>query len=188
MLGVFGAARPTDCFLSIGTGIDANSDLVQPGKYRVPLLSTVESFASVGGNTETMHILFQGLIDAFAPWPGKPKYWRLNVHKVIKTWSDVNVPDYVKKQHDHTRENYEKIPKLDDVEGAKGGFMDMLEEYVKGAEVKESIENCSNALKHKETGAVGQLTIQMGWKDRYEEATWEYWRGRPAIQEATVEA
>lgn len=37
------------------------------------------SFASIATNTESTHLLFSGLIKAFAPRPGSEKYWRLNV-------------------------------------------------------------------------------------------------------------
>jgi hypothetical protein len=42
ILGVFGATRQIDCFLSIRTGIDANIALLQPGKYRVPAPDTLK--------------------------------------------------------------------------------------------------------------------------------------------------
>ncbi|KAK4140617.1 FabD/lysophospholipase-like protein [Dichotomopilus funicola] len=175
ILGVFGATRPTDCFLSIGTGIDANSTLVQPGKYRVPLPSTLQSFVSVATNTEIMHILFQGLIDAFAPWAGKRKYWRLNVYKVIQEWYEKVEPRWFernvlgrKDQVVHHSQDYEAIPKFNDPKEAKEKLMEMLEEYVQDVEVKESIKKCAEALGTKKRATApdtGSCAIAPGTKN-----------------------
>lgn len=47
----------------------------QPG---LTFVQAMLSFASVATNTESTHLLFSGLIKAFAPHPGAEKYWRLN--------------------------------------------------------------------------------------------------------------
>jgi hypothetical protein len=153
MLGVFGATRPTDCFLSIGTGIDANSALIQPGKYRVPLPGSLRSFANVATNGEMMHVLFRGLINAFAPWPGKQKYWRLNVHKVVEAWYETIHPGWFDRyflwrgdQVVYHHQNYEAMPGLDNAQAARERLMDMLREYLGQVQVGESIRDCAIAL------------------------------------------
>lgn len=78
VLSEYGQLRAADCFLSIGTGMAPNVPVSQPG---LTFYKAMLSFASIATNTESTHLLFSGLINAFAPNPGKEKYWRLNVAK-----------------------------------------------------------------------------------------------------------
>ncbi|KAJ6011672.1 hypothetical protein N7451_003084 [Penicillium sp. IBT 35674x] len=78
VLGVYGPTRETDCFLSIGTGMASNVAVAQPG---FNFKGAMMSFASIATNTESTHLLFRYLVDAFAPSPQVKKYWRLNVAK-----------------------------------------------------------------------------------------------------------
>ncbi|GME65109.1 FabD/lysophospholipase-like protein [Neofusicoccum parvum] len=89
IVGVFGPSRPTQCFLSIGTGI--------PGKVPLPdnlardPYNGMIALSSVATNTEMTHVLFQTLVDSFAPDAGQTKYWRLNIkdqimHEVEEGW------------------------------------------------------------------------------------------------------
>jgi hypothetical protein len=39
----------------------------------------IEEFAGVATNTQLMHLLFQALVDAYAPESGRQKYWHLNI-------------------------------------------------------------------------------------------------------------
>ena len=55
-----------------------NVPIDQPG---LTFVKAMLSFASVATNTESTHLLFSGLIKAFAHRPGAEKYWRLNVSK-----------------------------------------------------------------------------------------------------------
>lgn len=146
MLGVFGAVRPTDCFLSIGTGIGANNALKQPKRW--PSFDVTKSFASVATNAEIMHVLFSCLIDAFAPPSRTTKYWRLNVHKVIEQWNEAIQSGFIRKTTVQKRhpQDYEAIPELDDVEGARTKFMDMLRSYLEEKDVQASIDACAAAL------------------------------------------
>ncbi|KAG9649344.1 hypothetical protein KCU95_g15836, partial [Aureobasidium melanogenum] len=59
VLSVFGPTRPTNCFLSIGTGIAKNVGINS-------LLSLPEALASAATNSELTHILFRTLLDAYA--------------------------------------------------------------------------------------------------------------------------
>ncbi|KAK6531861.1 hypothetical protein TWF694_003026 [Orbilia ellipsospora] len=87
MLAVFGPARPTNCFLSIGTGRAKNQSLPEPGKL-LKAKHTLEALASIATNTEITHILFRTLINAFAPKTIAKKYWRLNFGKHIGDWDE----------------------------------------------------------------------------------------------------
>ncbi|CEJ54942.1 hypothetical protein PMG11_01228 [Penicillium brasilianum] len=81
VLGVYGPTRETDCFLSIGTGMASNVAVAQPG---FNFKGAMMSFSSIATNTESTHLLFRYLVDAFAPCPQIKKYWRLNVVKEKK--------------------------------------------------------------------------------------------------------
>ncbi|KAI1176857.1 acyl transferase/acyl hydrolase/lysophospholipase [Nemania sp. FL0916] len=148
MLGVFGAARATGCFLSLGTGIDANLALIQPGK--IPAFSAMASFAAVATNAELMHSVFRGLIDAYAPLPQTPKYWRLSVYKAVEEWYATIEPGsldkYFVEGSEETPRDYEPIPKFDDPKGARGRLMEMVNEYLERKDVEMSIEACADAL------------------------------------------
>jgi hypothetical protein len=80
MLSVYGAARTTNCFLSIGTGVPLTETL---SEFTVPKATTVSSIAT---NSELPNILFRSLINAFAPAGMIKKYWRLNVGDGLPDW------------------------------------------------------------------------------------------------------
>ncbi|KAB8276500.1 acyl transferase/acyl hydrolase/lysophospholipase [Aspergillus minisclerotigenes] len=61
VLSVFGAGRPIDCILSIGTGIPKNQ---VPGES---VKGAITGLGSAITNTELANILFRTLIDAYAP-------------------------------------------------------------------------------------------------------------------------
>lgn len=84
VIRVYGPTRPTDCFLSIGTGIPASetleelrlTDWINPKK----LAHFASVLSSIATNTQITHILFGTLINSLAPVAGKlTKYWRLNI-------------------------------------------------------------------------------------------------------------
>jgi hypothetical protein len=124
VLGVFGPARSTSCFLSIGTGMPANKALTKPhltGDHDVE-----QAFASIATNTEIVNILFRSLINAFAPAAQAKKYWRMNVgHKL---------PD---------KDDYESVGDLDDV-GALKKLIEMTDEYILAQD--DAIDECAKAL------------------------------------------
>lgn len=106
MLDVFGAARTTDCFLSIGTGIPQNKALGKAGILFNNELA--EGFASAATNSQLTHVLFKTLINAYAPRPTNKKYWRLNIGEETK------------------ENNYKDVGELDDV-----GKIDMIRAMTK---------------------------------------------------------
>ncbi|KZL86140.1 protein kinase subdomain-containing protein [Colletotrichum incanum] len=101
VLGTFGLARQTNCFLSIGTGMPSNQALSKFGLIGSPLTSnsTEKALASIATNTEISNILFQAVIDAYAPLPGVRKYWRLNVATKQDGKDDFQSPE----AHDDTK-------------------------------------------------------------------------------------
>ncbi|OTA97970.1 hypothetical protein M434DRAFT_64686 [Hypoxylon sp. CO27-5] len=145
VLSVFGPVRETDCFLSIGTGIDANVAVKQPG--RIPTFGTIKSYASIATNSEIMHILFRGLIDAFAPRSRTPKYWRLNIYKEIPAWDEEKKKWFFWREKVHHHDDYEDMIELDDTSGARGKLMEMTKEYLRRKEVEEAIKACAQALR-----------------------------------------
>ncbi|KAF3910728.1 hypothetical protein ABW21_db0208933 [Orbilia brochopaga] len=128
MLGVFGPARHTACFLSIGTGMQPNAGL--PDVRNV--LAAEKAFASVATNTEIVHVLFRTLINAFAPRPQGKKYWRLNIGKSLGDWDEkekgvltwITRPKTV-----HHYDDYKTIGEMDDVKALKQ-LRIMMEEYI----------------------------------------------------------
>ncbi|KAI8190734.1 hypothetical protein KHU50_008767 [Colletotrichum sp. SAR 10_65] len=82
VLAVFGPARDTTCFLSIGTGVPVASILprieLNWANVKNPA-AIVEGFASLATNTEVINTLFRSLINNFAPRSQVLKYWRFNV-------------------------------------------------------------------------------------------------------------
>ncbi|KAI1412648.1 FabD/lysophospholipase-like protein [Hypoxylon sp. FL1857] len=145
VLSVFGPVRETDCFLSIGTGIDANIAVKQPG--RIPRFGTIASYASIATNAEITHILFRGLIDAFAPRTRAPKYWRLNVSKEVPAWDEERRKWFFWREKVHHHDDYEGMVDIDDTSGARGKLMDMTKEYLGRKDVQEAIKACAEALR-----------------------------------------
>ncbi|KAJ8109063.1 hypothetical protein OPT61_g7729 [Boeremia exigua] len=146
VLSLFGPARTTDCFLSIGTGIPANTPLNQKaGLFNVvAVASTVPSIAT---NTQVMHILFRCLINAFAPKPQGKKYWRLNIGEEIPEWKERTHPFYdifcrFEKEILHTQD-YKKLGDLDDLE-AMPELLRMTTKYIDLQQ--EDLSDCAAAL------------------------------------------
>lgn len=142
VLSVFGAMRTADCFLSIGTGIDMNREVVQPA--HIPGPKTAESFASIATNAEVTHILFRGLVNAFAPRPRTPKYWRLNVSEEIPEYDDEE--RWICKKKVHHPDDYVGVVGVDDAEGALNQLMKMTDKYLARDDVKKLIDDCAEAL------------------------------------------
>ncbi|OJJ45838.1 hypothetical protein ASPZODRAFT_167556 [Penicilliopsis zonata CBS 506.65] len=116
VLGVFGPTRETDCFLSIGTGMAANVAVAQPGFL---FKDAMMSFSSLATNTESTHLLFRTLVDAFAPCPQAKKYFRLNVSKELPEPDDhqgIFAVFFGKKKEEVNLKDYEDPGSLDDVD------------------------------------------------------------------------
>ncbi|KAK2051650.1 FabD/lysophospholipase-like protein [Colletotrichum caudatum] len=128
VLGTFGAARQTNCFLSIGTGMPSNQALPKFGLIGSPLTpnSSEKALASIATNTEITNILFQAVIDAYAPQPGTRKYWRLNV----ATKED-------------GKDDFQDPGALDDTKALKE-FLVLTKKYIEDHEVL--IQGCADAL------------------------------------------
>ncbi|KAE8416010.1 acyl transferase/acyl hydrolase/lysophospholipase [Aspergillus pseudocaelatus] len=82
VLRVFGAGRPIDCILSIGTGIPKNQVFGESVK------GAITGLGSAITNSELANILFRTLIDAYAPDSRRMKYFRLNVGHEIEDWPE----------------------------------------------------------------------------------------------------
>ncbi|CAO2648169.1 Nn.00g090910.m01.CDS01 [Neocucurbitaria sp. VM-36] len=142
VLGVFGPARSTDCFLSIGTGIPASQALPQPGVTNIP--STAAALSSIATNTQIIHVLFRALINAFAPKPLGKKYWRLNIGEEIPEWTEHKPGGWFSKPKDVKHlDNYKTLGDLDDI-GALKELLEMADRYIK--DQSESIEQCATTL------------------------------------------
>ncbi|KAL1613498.1 hypothetical protein SLS54_010563 [Diplodia seriata] len=133
IVGVFGATRPTDCFLSIGTGIPANEMLGNLGGTDwAKIKEFMGAMASIATNTQITHILFGTLIKALAPVAAEQKYWRLNLGQ--------------NGQDDKPHENYDKLTEMDD-----SSQMNYIEELAKQYTEawKSDIVACADALSKK---------------------------------------
>ena len=125
VLDVFGPARRTDCFLSIGTGIPANQKVGRA--YITSKEEIAEGLGAAATNSQLTHILFKTLLNAYAPNSGTKKYWRLNVGEL-----------------DPKTDNYEALGELDDLTKIEE-FRTKTEAYIEVQ--KEAIAECADALK-----------------------------------------
>ena len=143
VLGVFGPARPTACFLSLGTGTPANTALTDPGV--IPSHDVERAFAAIATNTEIVNILFRSLINAFAPAATAKKYWRLNVSEAIPAW-DEQTNTWKGKKTVHHLDDYKNVGDLDDIKALEE-LAQRTEKYIKAQ--AESIDECAKALEVK---------------------------------------
>ncbi|KAJ5679821.1 hypothetical protein N7462_008065 [Penicillium macrosclerotiorum] len=145
VLGVYGPARATDCFLSIGTGMAKNAPVIQPGI--LPSHEVEESYISVATNSELINIMFRTLIDAFAPQAQERKYWRLNVHKDVLSEKKVvgNGWSNWKNEIANGTNDYEDPGSLDDVKAALGKLTDWTKSYI--VQEGKAIGDCAAAIK-----------------------------------------
>ena len=97
-------------------------------------------------NAEITHVLFRGLINAFAPRPQNDKYWRLNVAKAVPAWDEVKKHWFWPDETIHHHDNYKHLPELDDTAAARGELMKMTKEYLGEADVEKAIDACAQAL------------------------------------------
>ncbi|RVD89309.1 uncharacterized protein DFL_000323 [Arthrobotrys flagrans] len=142
MLSVFGPARPTSTFLTIGTGMPSNVGVKDPGNI-FNIKATLDSFVSIATNTELTHILFRTLVNAFAPHARGKKYFRLNVGKYIGDWEETEGHLWWRETVHHY-DDWAKVGKLDDVEALKP-LMVLAEQYIKDNETL--FGECATSLK-----------------------------------------
>ncbi|KAE8365962.1 acyl transferase/acyl hydrolase/lysophospholipase [Aspergillus caelatus] len=126
VLSVFGAGRPIDCILSIGTGIPKNQVFGESVK------GAITGLGSAITNSELANILFRTLIDAYAPESRRMKYFRLNVGREIEDW-----PENAKEEEN------EELAEMDSIKQI-GGFIERTEQYIKEQEPR--IRRCANTL------------------------------------------
>ncbi|KAE8314483.1 acyl transferase/acyl hydrolase/lysophospholipase [Aspergillus transmontanensis] len=126
VLSVFGAGRPIDCILSIGTGIPKNQVFGESVK------GAITGLGSAITNTELANILFRTLIDAYAPESRRLKYFRLNVGREIEDWPE-----------DAKEKENEELAEMDSLTQI-GGFIERTEQYIKEQEPR--IRRCASTL------------------------------------------
>ncbi|KAE8136426.1 acyl transferase/acyl hydrolase/lysophospholipase [Aspergillus pseudotamarii] len=126
VLSVFGAGRPIDCILSIGTGIPKNQVFGESVK------GAIAGLGSAITNSELANILFRTLIDAYAPESRRMKYFRLNVGREIEDWPE-----------DAKEEENEELAEMDSIEQIDG-FIERTEQYIKEQEPR--IRRCAGTL------------------------------------------
>lgn len=129
---MFGPARQTDCFLSIGTGIPPNKALSDPAIVD-PLHKGELGFAGAATNTQIIHILFRTLLNAFAPKPMGKKYFRLNIGEETG-----NLGKDLEDLH-----SYKETGSLDDV-GALKELLKMTDAYLQAQQ--DEIKQCAKTL------------------------------------------
>ncbi|KAL1857625.1 hypothetical protein Daus18300_010265 [Diaporthe australafricana] len=139
VLSVFGPARSTSCFLSIGTGLPASETL--------PDVRNIKGFAGalagITANTDITNILFRTLINAFAPKPMGKKYWRFNVGDDLPDWVEEGDKWVWKNLADRAPGNGGE---MDDVNSI-GLVEKMATDYIGLKGAQETIAECSVALK-----------------------------------------
>ncbi|QMW26536.1 acyl transferase/acyl hydrolase/lysophospholipase [Aspergillus flavus] len=126
VLSVFGAGRPIDCILSIGTGIPKNQVFGESVK------GAITGLGSAITNTELANILFRTLIDAYAPESRRLKYFRLNVGREIEDW-----PEVAKEKENEELAEMDSLTQID-------GFIERTEQYIKEQEPR--IRRCASTL------------------------------------------
>lgn len=143
---MFGPARTTDCFLSSGTGIPANTPMNQKSNL-LNVVSVASTVPSIATNTQVMHILFHCLINAFAPKPQGKKYWRLNIGEEIPEWKEKESPLFdvfhLFEKEDLHMQDFRKLGDLDDVDSLPE-LIKMTEKYI--AAQDQDISDCAAAL------------------------------------------
>lgn len=125
LLDVFGPARRTACFLSLGTGIPANQRVGRA--HILDRSEIVDGFSSAATNSQLINILFKALLDAYAPATATKKYWRLNVGELIPG-----------------TDNYKDLGELDDLTKIDE-FRKMTNAYIEAQQ--DLIKDCASALK-----------------------------------------
>jgi hypothetical protein len=77
ILSVYGPARPTSTFLSIGTVLPTSGTI--PSNVTRHPLDAVGGIVGAATNSEVTNILFRSLLNSFAPKGMAKKYWRFNI-------------------------------------------------------------------------------------------------------------
>lgn len=121
-----------------------NVPIEQPG---LTFVQAMLSFASVATNTESTHLLFSGLIKAFAPRPGAEKYWRLNVARDPPEKSLFwGIVDKVFGPKDSPLRNYDSPGELDSVKAIEK-LKEWTEEWIEAQQFV--IGKCTAAIQQR---------------------------------------
>ncbi|EMT71987.1 acyl transferase/acyl hydrolase/lysophospholipase [Fusarium oxysporum II5] len=140
VLSVFGPARSTNCFLSIGTGIAAAKAV---GDVR-NLKGFTESVASIATNSEITNLLFRSLINAFAPRPMAKKYYRFNVGDGLPEWTEDDDGNWTWKLLETRVEG--GVAEMDDIT-AIDATEEQAKKYIELAGAQKMIEECAEVLR-----------------------------------------
>ena len=132
ILDVFGPARSTNCFLSIGTGIPPNTPIKSNNGFQL-VFSSLTALSSVATNSQIIHVLFRTLIDAYAPKPLVSKYFRLNVGESTGTLE----------QDKRELNNFREVGEMDDTNALKR-LLKMTKGYLD--KQQDLISDCAKAL------------------------------------------
>ncbi|KAK0713548.1 acyl transferase/acyl hydrolase/lysophospholipase [Lasiosphaeria miniovina] len=141
VLTVFGPARDTSCFLSIGTGTPESQ--VAGSATAGGLIGFAKSMASIATNTEMVNILFRSLINAFAPRPQGKKYWRFNIGDGCPDW--IEGPDGVWAWSLQEKRVEMDLGELDDV-AAMDKTVKATKAYIALDGAQAMISECAKAL------------------------------------------
>lgn len=140
VLTVFGPARSTACFLSIGTGTPLATTFSDIGITKV--VGIGNSLSAIATNSEVTNILFRSLLNAYAPNGMQKKYWRLNVGDGLPDWVE---EDGVWQWKMLGVRKEEDIGDLDDVK-AIGQTETRAAEYIESAGAQDMIGQAASAL------------------------------------------
>jgi hypothetical protein len=141
LVGVFGPARVTDCFLSIGTGIGENVPIPKPGILGSHKLEI--ALSGIATNTQATHVLFKGLLDSLAPEAQAKKYWRLNIGTEIPEALITKTSWFGNETSERIPENFEPVGDLGDVVAVKD-LVEKAKVYIKDQSIM--IDECAQAL------------------------------------------
>jgi hypothetical protein len=137
MWAIYGPRRPTNCVLSIGTGIPTNQSLDG-------IVNLAKNMSGVATNTELTHILFRTLINAYAPNPCQDKYWRLNVGIVEPEHDETQKNWRGKETTTHHLDNYKDLGEMDDLKTLPT-LIALTKTYIE--EQKIAIGQCAEKLR-----------------------------------------
>ena len=136
---MFGPARSTSCFLSIGTGVPLGAAVHDVRN----VVAVAGDMAGIATNSEMANILFRSLLNAFAPRPMGKKYWRFNVGDGLP---DCVEEDGAWKWKLRGQRVEDKVGELDDVKVIPTTER-KAKEYIQHPDAQKMMDECAQALK-----------------------------------------
>lgn len=140
VLCVFGPARSTNCFLSIGTGIAAAKAFGDVQNIKC----FTESVASIPTNSEITNLLFSSPINAFAQQPRAKEYYRFNVCDGLPQWTEDEAGNWTWKQLDTRVDG--GVAEMHDIT-AIDATEEQAKKYLALAGAQKVIEECAEVLR-----------------------------------------